>query len=234
MFAKILGSLLVTLLPFLPHSDKPIFELAIRPLAWSSLSLYDVMQGIEAPFVKNHCTTWAYQKPHEHQTHWITAAHCVLDDETGELADNDYQVDGHYLYVEDWDQTNDVASMATYDDVYAKGLRLADHEPTIYRPGHLQDSLTIVRGYPYGFDQMFTSIGWLVRAHFHDKRDADGVFYEVYTAPIASGNSGSPVFDRNDKVYGVLQVGWGEDGFSAASGGLDLKDLKTFLDQLPN
>jgi len=212
---------------------------SIQPLAWHSISQRDLWMVMEGeldpdqvqPTLSNHCTVWAYVTPaNPTRTHWITAAHCVLDS-NGDYMNLDYQIAGHELAVEDWNVKNDIASLS--GDLSARGLTLATNEPAVYDPeANSKDSEVVVRGYPFGYKSLFTTHGSMSLLHWHDEEDPAGVFYNVYQVPIASGSSGSPVFDSHNKVIGVLQIGWG-DSFSSMAGGSSLGNLRAFLANLP-
>ncbi len=199
----------------------------VQPLAWTSM-IMDMEEGAIEMKVKNHCTAWSYRS--NEKLHWITAGHCVLN-EDGSYDDEDYQVQGSPVYVEDYDYLNDIASLTPDLDNGVPGHQIAKDEPAVDNDPRTPS--LIVRGHPLGYDALFTTFGYMSVLAWHDPQDKDGVIYNVYQVPIAGGNSGSPVYDREGKVVGLLQIGWGWGGFSSVSGGLPLAKLKAFLSELP-
>jgi hypothetical protein len=208
----------------------------VQPLAWTTQTAeMDEDEGIilGPPKVKNHCTAWTYRTPGDPETlHWITAAHCVADENTHEYDAEDYQIQGEPVYVETWDVIHDVASLIDYSEAHSgiPSQHISTQNPTVATDPQAPN-LTI-RGYPLGYSQLFTTFGYVSVVGRHDETDPDGVVYNVFQVPIAAGSSGSPVYDRNDRVVGLLQIGWGR-GFSSMSGGLSLTALRTFLQDLP-
>ena len=207
-----------------PSHNRIVWEDEIRPLAWTSPTVIfvDGILTFGEPAVQNHCTAWAYRtKDNPTQLHWITAAHCLLDEESGALEDHDYQIDGHPVYPEDWRWPEDVASLTDYAGVQ-HGLTLAKTEPLAGK----QTRLTI-RSYPLGVMRMFTFGGFLAARDVSFDQD-----YDIYQVPDAPGSSGSPVFDAHDRVIGLVQIGWSHT-FGPVSGGLSLSKLQQFLHALP-
>jgi hypothetical protein len=200
------------------------FEKSIRPLSWTSVNFNPFEeQSDSVAVVNNHCTLWAYHTPaNPDVTHWITAAHCVVDHKTGEYQDRDYQIDGKAVYVENWDVDHDIASLSAYG-VDAPGLQLNAHDAQVL------DTL-VIRGYPYGLPFMVTTKGVMAALHAHFPENKADIFYNLYNVAVAPVNSGSPVFNEHGKVVGLLQIGW--KNFTM-SGGLSLDTLRIFLADLP-
>lgn len=225
MVSKVVLSLLVAS-AFLFPSRSRVKDLnaSIRPLAWTT----DVMdmwgESVDHQEVRNHCTAWAYRTPaNPTKTHWITAAHCILDEDTGAYQDRDYQINGKRVYPENWLFPQDIASLSS--DVDAPGLSLAPSQ------GEVGDVL-LIRGYPLGWKFLLTTFGHMGALSVSFPEDAEGVYYNLYVVPAAPGNSGSPVFNTHDEVLGLLQIGWGR-GFSPVSGGVDLATIRVFMNLLP-
>lgn len=196
---------------------------SIRPLAWTSEVTDDFGETVSIT-VRNHCTAWAYRTiANPTVTHWITAAHCILNEDTGAYEDHDYQISGERVYPEVWLWPQDIASLSAGPS--APGLRLAPYAAEI------GDRLRI-RGYPFGWSSLLTVFGYVGARGIHFPDDPDPVMYDLYVVPIAPGDSGSPVFNTKDQVVGLLQIGWGR-GFSPISGGLDLQTLRVFTNLLP-
>jgi len=154
--------------------------------------------------------------------HWITAAHCVLDEEdSSKVMDVDFQLDGNPVYVEKVDKVKDLASLG--GGPYASGF------PISLLEGKVGDNLYIL-GFPLGWDNLLFTKG-LIGAF--DKKFSDGTSYTVYQLPVAPGDSGGPVFNMDGQVEGVLQISFCDGlfwkGFCPISGGSSLNDLKTFL-----
>ena len=218
---------IVTALALLAAAPKPFhYEQAIRQLAWTTpatiqMGPFTIIDEDQPPVIRNHCTIWAYQQPsNPSKTHWITAAHCILDEETGAYEDHDYQIDGHRVYPEYWLWPQDIASLS--GDYDAPGLLLGS-------PVSVED-IVAMRGYIFGNDSaMVTVKGTVAALGFHFP--GNEWFYTLLQMPIAPGNSGSPIFDHNDGVIGVAQVGF--NGYSPIAGALDYRTFRLFLADLP-
>lgn len=226
---RFLASLILAFAVLLP-SHHTSWSDSIKPLAWTTDITDRRGEGVIGQTVKNHCTAWAYQKPNNpYETHWITAAHCVIQDEDdptqAELSNHDFQIDGHACYVENFEWPTDIASLHC-EGLEAPGLPLAAYEPEVTQP-------VVLRGYPLGYSSLFTTKGYVVVLHWHDEGDPEDVFYNIYSVPTAPSNSGSPVFDDNDHVIGLLQIGWGKS-FSPVGGGLDIEQIRLFVNTLPD
>lgn len=224
---KVLGSLLIGSLFFLPSTHTHLKD-SIRPLSWTSPAVMQVgpftVEDEDAPpVVKNHCTIWAYHSPtHPQVTHWITAAHCILDDESGHVEDRDYQIMGVMVYPESWRRDDDIASLVG-EGASAPGLELAKSQPAV-------EEFVKGAGHPYGLPFLVTVRGTVAAIDAHFMGDPDGVFYNIYELPVAPGNSGGPVLDSSNHVIGLTQIGF--SGYSPMSGGLALSKIQAFLSHL--
>ena len=235
MFRFIVAPIAVLLSLVIPHSRH--WTDSVKPLAWSTpqYSAQDMMamwlgykvDTSQLPTkVENHCTAWAY-RPHQ-TLHWITAAHCVLDEETGAYEDHDYQVNGHLIYVEDWDQATDLAALVDADGS-APGLKIAKHDIRVEDP-------LVIRGYPFGYVELVTVKGFLAAPSLGPEdwpSPYNRSVYAAYQTAIAGGNSGSPVFNGHGEVIGVLQAGIGDpEGVTPIGLGSLTKVLREFVKRL--
>ncbi len=190
---------------------------AIQPLAWSSMNEDGQVER------SNHCTAWAYQE------HWVTAAHCVVDEETGKIEDRDYTIDGRRALVLKVDVPYDLAVLASTH--VPLGLRLATHQYTLDQVINAQAPI-ILRGYPFGWLQLQVSRGLLSSINY-DVQHSGFRTWDIYSTSGAPGDSGAPMFNNHDEVIGLVQLGFCQrDGFCSAMAGSTLADLTRFLHSL--
>lgn len=213
--------LALTLLPPTVLARSTASNPSIRPLSWTS-PIFDDEGEVEGVKVRNHCTTWAYRAPDAPQVvHWITAAHCVLDEDTNELEEHDYQIDKVLVNVEAYSVSADLASLEHGPD--APGLSIASKSADVLDP-------VIIQGFPFGWSFMVSTKGYLA-VHGVTLGDFPDQVYDLYNVSAGPGNSGSPVFNDKMRVIGVLQIGFGR-GMSILSGGTPTEVLHRFLDIL--
>ena len=219
--AKLLTSLTLVCLLFLPHRTD--YSQSIKTLAWSTQPVVNVgpfsVQDDDAePVVKGHCTTWAYEDLSG--THWITAAHCVTDEETGALEDHDYQINGKMAWVETFDLQADLASLRSYT---APGLPIATVAPAL-------ESTVKIRGFIFANPSALVTAQGIISAE-NFVFTGEELPYTVMQLPICPGNSGSPIFDSHDKVVGVGQAA-PMPYCSPYTASLPFSELQHFLSEL--
>ena len=211
---------LTLLLPQLGHADRthPRLLDSVRPL--SQIVLRDFTTDTIA--YRNICTVSSINTA----LHlWLTAAHCVFDtrmDEDGVVTTvpaTDLAIEGHLAFLVKSDATIDLAILLT-PDFALPALRLAGRGP------FWEDAVRVV-GHPFGYPSVTIVAGTVSNpdaAPFAQTGFAPS--YMFITAPVAPGNSGSPIVNSRGEIVSVLQIGWGR-GYSPG-GGATYARLKAF------
>ena len=128
----------------------------------------------------------------------MTAAHCVVD-ETGEIVDRPYFIDGHPAIVFEVNVADDLALLQTTDWGVKTGLKLANRAP---RQGELVENM----GFSWGQAHPFYYLGYVASTEYEDF---------IFAGMVAiGGQSGSPIVNSDGKVVGVCHVRWGGGPFS--------------------
>ena len=191
---------------------------SVRPL--SQIVLRDFTTGVIA--YRNICTVSAINT----STHlWLTAAHCVVDtymDEEGVVTTRPavgLAIEGHLAFIVKLDEAIDLAILIT-PDFSLPALRFADKGP------FWEETIRVV-GHPFGYPSVTIVAGTVSNpdaAPFVQTGFAPS--YMFVTAPVAPGNSGSPIVNSRGEIVSVLQIGWGR-GYSPG-GGATYARLKAF------
>lgn len=136
---------------------------------------------------------------------WLTAAHCVLNGQTG-MHDAVF-IETHPAEIIFADAAIDLAVVRVAEmDVPA--LKIAKQMPTV-------GSKILLIGHPEGLDQVHLFQGYVSSL----RTEVEPTWwYMTFDMTACGGNSGSVVVNGKDEVVSVLQIGWGR-GCSAFSGG---------------
>lgn len=197
---RILLSLLLAILLLVPASiteSKSFgFLASIRPLQ---------MASIETGELRNICTTSSIN---EKKDYWITAAHCVADDDPR-------YIEGTAVFVTEKDVDLDLAVL-TAPMMDVKAIDLAQQGPKV-------GDEALIAGHPFGYPGLFLTQGHVANV---DADLDDTHRFMILDVAIAPGNSGSPVLDKHGDMISILQVGWG--GYSPVGGGATWRDLARF------
>ena len=211
------------LLPQLSHATRahPTLLDSVRPL--SQIVLRDFTTDTIA--YRNICTASSINAA----LHlWLTAAHCVVDgrmDEDGvvtAMPATGLAIEGHLVFFVKTDATIDLAILFT-PDFALPALRLAGRGP------FWEDAVRVV-GYPFGYPSVTIVTGTVSNpdaAPFAQTGFTPS--YMFITAPVAPGNSGSPIVNSRGEIVSVLQIGWGRG--HSPGGGATYARLKAFADQ---
>ena len=213
--------LLALVLPQPGHANRahPNLLNSVRPL--SQIVLRDFTTNTIA--YRNICTVSSINAP---LRLWLTAAHCVLD----EIVDDDglhlatvptkgLTIEGHLAFIVKTDEVIDLAVLFTPDHSLP-ALRLAGKGP------FWEDAVRVI-GHPFGYRDVTIVAGTVSSPD--SRLDATPGFapsYMLITAPVAPGNSGSPIVNSRGGIVSVLQIGWGR-GYSPG-GGATYARLKAF------
>lgn len=216
----LLSSLLTMLCAIAGCVPSPTFQ-SVRPLQ---------RVNAESGDLDNHCTAWAVKK--HGKVFWITASHCVMkDDNSGEIdLSHDYQIGGQSAKLK---AVNHSFGLAAFTGPDAPGLRIRKGDRLAFFGEYVA---TI--GYPFGWKDYFFMQGVVSNPAYdyadNDKSTID--LYTVYNLTVAPGQSGSPVFNINGEVVGVIQVSFcgGQlwSGFCPESGGSTIAKVQGFIGTL--
>lgn len=175
---RFLAALLFTLLSITPLQSVS----SIQPLVWGG---------------HNYCTTFSVNA----KTHlWLTAYHCVGDDE-GNISTDVYIGVG----------MKPATVLAAFPDRDLAILQGELFAPTIYlskTAPEIGDTVTVI-GYGNGAEQAWGSVGVVLGL----ADPVEGYTGRVWTRSatyIARGHSGSPLFNTSGEFIGVLQIGYPE------------------------
>jgi hypothetical protein len=182
-------------------------------LSWSSMDDNGVTTRA------NHCTAFKVNGQ------WLTAGHCVLD-ENGEMAVRDYQIGGGSVLAIRVDAALDVAKLIP-------DLLVIDNVPSLDLATHAPDfgDFVAVIGHPYGWPDWLAQIGTVSNPSVV----FGGVPRMLMNVPGAPGDSGSSVVDEHGRVVGILVGGFcwspfGDVGFCPESAAVTWAQVKTFLE----
>lgn len=140
---------------------------------------------------------------------WLTAAHCVVS--AMENGVKTY-IDGHETYVTLLDEGQDIAIIRTPD--YAlKAKKVAKKAPK-------RGDRIFLLGYPYNMNLQYFQ-GYISST---DTTIETGRVM-VFDMSVCPGNSGGPVFNTNNELVSVMQIGYGRSGCAAISAGLTWEKL---------
>lgn len=139
---------------------------SIQPLAWDG---------------GNHCTAFSIN---EEEGYWITALHCVVEEDELSIA-------GEPARVVDECEVCELALLKS--DAHAPALKPAKETPPAGTP-------VIARGYPLGAAALASVNGFLL---VPTTTNSAGEVANIYQMYITYGYSGSPVF-AGDEVVGTL------------------------------
>ena len=211
---------LALLLPLPGHADRthPNLLDSVRPL--SQIVLRDFTTNTIA--YRNICTVSSINAT----THlWLTAAHCVLDERMDEdsavtiTPTTGLAIEGKLAFIVKTDAVIDLAILIT-PDFSLPALRLADKGP------FWEDAIRVV-GHPFGYPSVTIVAGTVSNPDAVPSVQAGfAPSYMFVTAPVAPGNSGSPIVNARGDIVSVLQIGWGR-GYSPG-GGATYARLKAF------
>ena len=156
---------------------------------------------------------------------WLTAAHCVLDermDEDGVVTitpTTGLAIEGKLAFIVKTDAVIDLAILFT-PDLALPALRLAGKGP------FWEDTIRVI-GHPFGYPSVTIVAGTVSNPDAEPFVQAGfAPSYMFITAPVAPGNSGSPIVNSRGEIVSVLQIGWGR-GYSPG-GGATYARLKAF------
>ena len=144
--------------------------------------------------LRNICTVSGINKS---KHYWLTAAHCI------EAVEYTYYIDGDKAFPVMRDVPNDLAILRT-NNITVPTLKLAEQGPRV-------GDFVAVMGFPFGWTSQLYSPGVVMNTSMQIAPDEPGWdnYWMIINAQGAPGNSGSPVFDKNDDIVGVVQIGWG-------------------------
>jgi len=194
---RIILSLLMALSLLVPASvDSKSFPFlgSVRPLQ---------MEGSDGA-LRNICTTSSIN---EKKDYWITAAHCVADD-------NQRFIEGTPVFTTEKDVELDLAVL-TAPSLDVKAIKLSPRQPRVGDEAY-------IAGHPFGYPSLFLTQGHVAVVD----GELEGQRFMVVDAAIAPGNSGSPVLNSKGEMISILQVGWG--GYSPVGGGSTWANLVRF------
>ena len=156
---------------------------------------------------------------------WLTAAHCVLDeviDDEGHhlvtIQTKGLHIDGKLAFVVKVDEVLDLAILFTPDHALP-ALRLAGKGP------FWEDGIRVI-GHPFGYPSVTIVAGTVSNPDAVFAKPGFAPSYMFVTAPVAPGNSGSPIVNSRGEIVSVLQIGWG--GGYSPGGGATYARLKAF------
>lgn len=204
-----------------------VAALLLAPIcSWSSSNLPKVAESIRAlqtlktdedsgnKFLANICTVTSID---EVKHLWLTAAHCVVNGKTHEL-DVSLHIANYQAYVVYYNVPADLAIIRT-PELSVPALKIAKKAPTY------GDDLSIW-GHPFGFNEIVFVKGFLAAPFV----TVDNTKYMLFSTPIAPGNSGSAVLNKNNEIVSVAQVvfAW-LPAFEPIGGGVPFDTFKAFL-----
>lgn len=209
MLKRIAAILLATALSVPAFAQKPSYLASIRPLQALMPAMlmtpFGPMEDPDSPpSIRNICTTTSINE----RGYWLTAAHCVSDLEKRELSTRPIFIDDHPADVIEVTYDGDMAILHT-EDYSLPAVKLAKIPPTWL-------DKVVVAGHPFGLSAIFVVPGTVANPFAF--LDGDPQPYMLFSMPVAGGNSGSCVFDKDGKVVSVVQIGLGP-GYTPVSGG---------------
>lgn len=163
----------------------------------------------------NICTTTSVSST---QHLWLTAAHCVANEDMTAVSDKVFAIDRHKAVPVKVDLKNDLALIYT-QDFYVPALRVAKTPPTY------GDTVT-VWGHPLGWNDVVFGRGYISSPLSH----IEGSNYLLFAVPVAPGNSGSSILNSRNEIVSICQVVWSFfPAFEPISGGAPFSVLKEFV-----
>jgi len=211
---KILSALLIALglalaVPSPTPASNQIYP--IQGLAWLD----------EDGSYRNHCTAWA-RKIEVPQVgtfiHWVTAGHCIVDEDGNPDLDRDYRIAGKRAYPISMNAQLDLAELSGPENVDGLSVEDVKNAPRVGKDPIWSE------GHPFG---------WLVTVHTEGYVAAqleEG--YYLLQLPVAPGDSGAPVLNKRGRVIGMVQNTFCQgfwQGFCPVGGGSDLKALRFYF-----
>jgi hypothetical protein len=209
---KFLAAVALVLLSAIPANAH------LRPKVTESIrTLQNVAETEDGePYLRNICTvTSISQRSHL----WVTAAHCVANQDMTAVAPGYFGIDRHEVKVFKVDFKLDLAILYT-PDYSLPELKFAKKVPTY-------GDVANVWGHPFGFKDIVFAHGWVSSpVSVMD----DGYQYMLIQTSIAPGNSGSAVLNKDNEIISIVQVGWGWfPAFEPMSGTAPFSVLKQFV-----
>ena len=212
---------LTLLLPLSGNADRahPRLLDSVRPL--SQVVLRDFTTNTMA--YRNICTVSSINAA----LHlWLTAAHCVLDEQLSDYGEEPraprptqgLTIEGKLAFIVKTDTVIDLAILFT-PDLALPALRLARKGP------FWEDTIRVI-GHPFGYPSVTIVAGTVSNPDAEFVRAGFAPSYMFVTAPVAPGNSGSPIVNSRGEIVSVLQIGWG--GGYSPGGGATYARLKGF------
>jgi len=153
------------------------------------------VQGLQNAAGNNFCTAFSIN---EKQHLYATAAHCVLEDESGEKSPVPHIL-GQRVDVVMADKEADIAVVRAAFG--APALKISDKAPKMHDPIE-------IHGFPYGMPNMIVFSGEVSFPDITIVGDDRNERWMLFDCTAAPGNSGSPVLNKDHKVISILQVGW--------------------------
>lgn len=196
MFRKLVTPILaiLLLLPTLGNTAANHVKLlndTVRPFQWTST---DEMTGEVS--LDTHCSIFSVN-PKNHG--WMTAAHCIVDEETGLPNADEFFIAGHKAVVVEVNVDVDLALVQTPDWSDPVGLKLATKAP-------VQGDMVEALGYGWALTKPLYFAGLISQTEV----DALGFFGTLAGIPAIGGMSGCPIVDSTGRVVGVTHVRFGE------------------------
>ena len=192
---------------------------SVRPLSQAISTDYTAQVGA----YKNICTVSSINAA----LHlWLTAAHCVLDEQLSDYGEEPraprptqgLTIEGKLAFIVKTDTVIDLAILFT-PDLALPALRLARKGP------FWEDTIRVI-GHPFGYPSVTIVAGTVSNPDAEFVQAGFAPSYMFVTAPVAPGNSGSPIVNSRGEIVSVLQIGWGR-GYSPG-GGATYARLKAF------
>lgn len=160
--------------------------------------------------MRNYCTA---SKINEKQGLWLTAAHCVEEEDAA-------FIQGWPVGVVESAPELDLAVL-NVPRAGGKALELAD------KAVEFGDGVETA-GYSLGFPQAYYFTGKVAHPLFVFPDDSQGQKFTIFDMPVIGGQSGSPVVNSKGKLVSVVQVAFMKGTFGTVSGGAPFAYVKDF------
>lgn len=186
---------LLLLLPSLGNTSANHVKLltdTVRAFQWNETNT-----STGAVTLATHCSVFSVNPKNRG---WMTAAHCIVD-ENGTPYAAEYFITGHPARVVEVNIELDLALVQTTDWGVPVGLKLARKAP-------VQGDSVENYGFSFGEAHPFYYVGRVSSTEF-----ADYTYVDITTI---GGQSGSPVLDSEGRVIGVCHVSWGGSPFGGS------------------